>query len=176
VISEGRRGFTLVEVLAVSTLMAFLAVLVSAAWSTLGRPTVDMIARGRIAQEANLAAASFCRDLAGSLADAGGRLGTKVQGRYVGRLIPGGTQLWLCFDGGPSPNGLADWGPPDAVIVYEVIANQLIRSDQSTNTSYVVAQYVSAMQVQDLGDRVEIQLTFTYRNVTQTYSVIARNA
>lgn len=55
----GRGAFTLVEVAAVGGLMAFLAIVVSSAWSGLGRPTLDMIARSRVDQQASLAIASL---------------------------------------------------------------------------------------------------------------------
>jgi hypothetical protein len=93
----------------------------------------------------------------------------------VGRLQPGNAQLWLCFDGGNPPNGVADWGPPDTVIVYAVQGDSLIRQDQNSNTTFVVARYVTQFSVRDLGDRVLIQLTFAYRSVTRTYTLVARD-
>jgi len=173
---HGRRpAFTLMEVTIVGALMAFLATLLSLTASGLCRPTADIAARCRVAQEANLAAASLVRDLAGSLANPEGRLGGKALYRFVGRIQPSNTQLWLCFDGGIAPNGIADWGSPDTVIVYELQANQLIRWDQNANTTHTVARNVESLVLQDLGDRVQIQLTFNYRNITQTYTFIARN-
>jgi hypothetical protein len=173
---NGRReAFTLVECVIVSGLLVFVAMLLSATWSGLGRPIADNITRGRLTQEANLAAASLARDLEGSLSNPEGRLGTKQQARFVGRMQPNHSQLWLCFDGGDTPNGVADWGPPDTVIVYEVDSNKLIRWDQKLNTNFVVAQNVDNMQVQDLGDSVQIMLTFKYRDLIQTYTLIARD-
>src|SRR5207237_1151100 len=96
-----RGGFTLVEALVVSGLMALLAYLLGQTWSGLGRPTADLAARGRIAHEARLASAALSRDLGGSLDSAAGRTAQKALGKFVGRMQPNGSALWLCFDGGP---------------------------------------------------------------------------
>jgi type II secretory pathway component PulJ len=170
-----RSGFTLVETMLVSALMIFLAGLISATWAGLGRPTTDLVVRSRLAHEASLAVASLTRDLGGSLANNEGRLGGKTQARFVGRMQPSSSQLWLCFDGGADPNGMADWGPPDTVIVYEVQANSIVRWDQTANTTFTVARHVDRLDLLDLGDRVQIQLTFKYRKAIQVYTLIARN-
>src|SRR5262245_60568788 len=104
-----RRGFSFVEVTIVSGLMAVLAVLLANAWYGLGHPLVETVIRARLAQEANLALNALSRDLGGSLSDADASTGSKTLYQFVGRMQPGGSQLWLCFDGGTSPNGLADW-------------------------------------------------------------------
>src|SRR5258707_616931 len=91
-----RRGVTFLETAIVSALMAFLAVLLSSAWSGLVRPTADMTARCRVAQEANLAAAALTRDLAGSSSNSEGRLGNPAQLRFICRMQPGSSELWLC--------------------------------------------------------------------------------
>ena len=44
-----RSGFTLLEATIVSALMAFLAVMISAAWSGFARPTADIAERCRVA-------------------------------------------------------------------------------------------------------------------------------
>lgn len=173
--APGRRGFTMLEVMVVTTLMAFLTLLLSATWAGLVRPTADLAARTRLSQEANLAAASLVRDLAGSLPNAEGRIGTKAQYRFVGRMQPFNNQLWLCFDGSSTPNGSADWGWPDTVIVYEVQDHRLVRWDQSTSTIHTLARHVQQLDVQDLGDRVQLKITFQYRGITPTYTLIARD-
>src|SRR5437867_9022904 len=132
-------GFTLMEAMIVSALMVFLAALLSMAWSGMGRPLVDAIARSRVAQEATLALTSIARDWGGNLADASGDQG---QGRLVGRMVVGGSELRLCFDGSASPNGLPDWGPPDTVIIYEVQSAKLLREDQNAGTIFTVAENV----------------------------------
>jgi hypothetical protein len=165
----------LVEAVVAGGLFALLAVLLAKTWYGLMRPAAELAARARLAQEAGLATASLGRDLGGSLANPVGRTGPKTLYPYVGRLLPGNSQLWLCFDGGPSPNGVADWGPPDAVIIYAVQGDQLVRTDQNAGTTFTVARLVSGFAVQDLGGRVQIQMTFTYRGLTRTYTLVARD-
>lgn len=157
----------------VNLLMVFLVMLLSTAWSAFGRPTADVVARCHVTQEANLAAASLARDLGGSLANPEGRIGGKSMLRLVGRMQPANSQLWLCFDGGPDPNGLADWGTPDTVISYEVQSNQLIRWDQNAGTAVTVARDVDRLESTDRGNEVELKLTLKYRQITRTYTLIA---
>jgi prepilin-type N-terminal cleavage/methylation domain-containing protein len=166
------KGFTLIEVMLVSGLMSLLVLLLSGAWSGFGRPSADAIARCRVVQEANLAAEALARDLGGSLADQS--TGTKEAGRLVGRLAVDGSELWLCFDGEPV-DGLPDWAAPDTVIVYDVQADQLVRSDQQAATSYVVAGHVDQMQVTEQVDGVHVELTLTCRDVTKTYTITAKD-
>jgi type II secretory pathway component PulJ len=170
-----RFGFTVVEVTIVSGFLAVFAVLLAQAWTGLGRPLVSTAARCRVAQEADAAVACLERDLCGYLADNSGRLGKKVLYRFVGRMQPQNSQLWLCFDGGNNPNGVADWGAPDTVIVYQVVGGNLLRTDQTSGTSHTVARYVQQMQAYDLGGSVQIVLTISYRGITQNYNLIAKD-
>ncbi len=169
------RGFTLVEVTVASGTMAVLAVLLSAAWSGLGRPMAEMIARHRLTQEAHLAVAALARDLGGTPAGPQAALGRKEQGQLVGWMHPADSQLWLCFDAPDEPNGVADWGPPNAVIVYQQDADRLVRYDRTANTSLTVASGVDSFQVAACGDRdLEIRLTLRSRAAAATYILIAR--
>ncbi len=168
----GRGGFTIIEVMLTSALMSLLVVLMSDTWSGLGRSSVDAIARCRVTQEANLAVECLTRDLGGSLAEE--TAGEKDRGRLVGRLIVGGSALWLCYDGVPL-NGTADWAAPDTVIVYDVQANQLVRSNQQTSTAFVVADHVDEMELTAQADGVAIDLEFQYRDISRTYSVVAKD-
>jgi type II secretory pathway component PulJ len=169
-------GFTMLEIMVASLVMTLLVVLLSQVWVGMIRPTTDMICCSQLDQEAKLAAAALAADLGGSLANPEGRLGTQPQYKYVGRLEPANSQLWLCFDGGSSPNGVADWGPPDSVIVYEVQDGSLVRFDQTAGTSVPIARHVDSFATQDLGDgRVQLQLVLSYRNVTRTYTFIGRD-
>lgn len=168
------RGFTLLEATIVSMLMAFLAVLISTTWSAFVRPVADMAMRCRVVQEASLAVASLSRDLAGSLAD--DSTGSKTKFSQVGRMQPANAQLRLCFDGGTTPDGVANWSAPDYVVSYYLDSNKLIRWNENAGTTFVVARDVDTFEVLDLGgDQVQINLTFQYRTVTQTYTLIARD-
>jgi type II secretory pathway pseudopilin PulG len=172
--AQGGRpdGFTLTEIMLVGGLMSLLGLLISGAWQGLGRSSTDAVVRCRVAQQANLAVESLARDLGGSLA--GQVTGEKQLGRLVGRLVVSGSQLWLCFDGGP-PDGVANWAPPDTVIIYEVQGNQLIRSQQGTGVAVAVANNLSQMQLTEQVDGVKIDLRLQYRNLTRTYTLVAKD-
>jgi prepilin-type N-terminal cleavage/methylation domain-containing protein len=168
-----RNGFTLIEMTVVCFMSALLASLMAGAWAAFGGPAVDVDARSRIAQEASLAAESLVRDLSGFQPGSGSVAGVKGLGKFVGRMEPENTALWLDFDGGSPPNGTADWASPDAVIVYEVVGDRLVRTDSSAGTSVSVARYLTSFQATDLGNgSVSLQLSFSYRGYQRTYNLI----
>jgi type II secretory pathway component PulJ len=169
-----RKAFTLLEVTIVSGLMALLAVVLSSAWVGLGRPVVDLIERTQLLQEMNLAVAALSRDLGGSLADPDGRLGDKNAYRWVGWMEPKNSGLWLCFDD-PEGNGEPDWEPPDVVIVYQLQADALVRSNQASGESFLVAKHIERMQVLPAGnDAIRIRLTFKYRTLSRQCTLVVR--
>lgn len=175
-----RGGFTLTEIMLVGGLMSLLVLLISGAWRGLGRSSADAATRCRIAQEANLAAASLKRDFGGALPEQ--VTGQKDRGRLVGRMIVAGPELRLCFDGEPL-NGVADWASPDTVVVYGLYSEttygvpwkRLVRSNESTGAVFTAASNVDAMSLTDQGDGVKIDLTFTYRDITRTYTIVAKD-
>jgi len=169
-----RRGFTLFEVTLVSGLMAVLAMVLSSAWVGVGRSATDLIVRSQLLQEIDMTMAALTRDLSGALANPQGRLGNKNQGRWVGWMQPAAGQLWLSFDGGDDPNGQAEWGPPDTVIIYQLESGALVRYDQNAGTAFTVARNLENMEIASDGDFLHIQLTFTYRQLTRTCTLIAR--
>ncbi len=167
-----RRGFSLLEATIVSMFTAILGILVSATWGAFLRPTADIAERCRVAQEATLALASLSRDLSGSYAE--NSTDSKSKFKLVGRMQPDNSQLRLCFDGGTTPNGTADWAAPDMVVTYYVENNRLIRWDEDSGAIFVVARDVDTLLVEDQGSgQVQIQLTFQFRRITQTYTLIA---
>lgn len=175
--SRVRNGFTLVEATVVGGLMVFLAFLLAEAWRGLGRPLADSAAEFRLTQEANLAVTSLAQDFGGYLPEASHSVETRSSdhGRVVGRLIVRGTQLWLCFDGGETPDGVADWARPDTVISYYIESGQLVRWNQNTDTLFTVARHANELNVKEGGNEVEIELTFSYRNATRTHTLVARD-
>ena len=76
---------------------------------------------------------------------------------------------------GSVDDGVADWGLPDTVIVYEVQGSQLIRSNQQTGVALTVADKVSQMQLTEQIDGVRIDLTLQYRDLTRTYTIVAKD-
>ena len=195
--SRHRRGFTLLEVTVVSGLTAFLAVLLSSAWAGITKSTVDLVGRGRLIQEMDMAVASLSRDLGGCLAvpSSSGNLGGEDQGVWIGYWAPSSVptvdKLRLCFDGGNNPNGKADWDPltgnPDAgstdkIIEYRlepyddshgVASNVLVRQKvypEPSDEKFVVAKNVDGMIV-DVSDPafIKIELTFKYHSFNGEY-------
>lgn len=174
------HGFTLIEIMLVGGLMSLLVLLISGAWRGLGRSSSDAATRCRIAQEARLAAASLTRDFSGSLPEQ--VTGQRDGGRLVGRMIVAGPELRLCFDGEPL-DGEPGWGAPDTVVVYQLDTEitygqswkRLVRWNQATGSEFTVATNVDAMALTDLGDGVKIDLTFTYRDITRTYTIVAKD-
>jgi prepilin-type N-terminal cleavage/methylation domain-containing protein len=60
-----RRGFTLIEMVVATFLIALLSMLLALSWKTFGVPAVDVEARARLALSANLAAAALAQDMRG---------------------------------------------------------------------------------------------------------------
>jgi type II secretory pathway component PulJ len=167
-----RSGFTLAEAVIVSMFTAFLATLISATWSAFVRPTADIAERCRVAQEASLALAALSRDFAGSYSD--DPTGDEQKLKLVGRTQPDNSQLRLCFDGGTTPNGIADWAAPDLIVTYYVDSNRLVRWDEDSGTTFIVARDLDSFEATDLGGgQVQLDLTFQFRNINQTYHLIA---
>lgn len=171
-ISARRGGFSLLEATIVSMFTAVLGILVSATWGAFLRPTADIANRCRIAQEATLALSALSKDLSGSFVD--NPADGKSKFKLVGRMQPDDSQLRLCFDAGETPNGTADWAAPDLVVTYYVDNHRLIRWDEDSGATFVAARDVDSLEVTDLGDgQVQIQLTFLFRQISQTYTLIA---
>ncbi len=167
-----RSAFTLVEIMVVSFLMAFLATLLGVVWSGFGRPLTDAITRAQIAQEVHLAVAALARDFGGNLAGPDGRLGFMSNGKLVGRMDADGSMLRLCFDGGAVADGLAEWADPDIVISYLVQDGNLVRWNEFSGSTFVVARGVQQLAVTELDHGVQLQITFVARNLTRTYTLI----
>ncbi len=185
-----RNGFTLVEVVLASGLTVFLAVVLSTTWACLSRPTSELIAWSQLFQEMDLATAALARDLGGALPefrDASGGLGGKKQGRLLACMCTtdsAGDHLWLCYDGGTNPDGVATWdlSTGDTTIEYYVDPatdpgsgsfQRLIRVNHtgSTTATFTVARYVASMNVIDGGgDSLCIVLNFQFINYVPTGS------
>jgi hypothetical protein len=53
-----------------------------------------------------------------------------------------------------------------------VESKKLIRWDETSGTTFTVARDVDNLALTNLGNRVEIKLTFKYRNFNKTYTMI----
>jgi prepilin-type N-terminal cleavage/methylation domain-containing protein len=167
-----RAGFTLVEVLVASSLMTTLAILVATTWSALGRPLVESVARAQIAQEASLAASALSRDFGGYLAGQDGRVGGVADGLLVGCVQVNHTILRLCFDEGSPADGLAEWDAPDRVISYQVQDGNLVRWDEQSGNTFVVARFVEEIALNNVDAGIEIKLTFVRRGWTRVVTLV----
>jgi hypothetical protein len=179
-----RCGFTLVEVTIVSGLTAFLALLLSSTWywtNSAGFPN-DLIIRGRLLQEMDMAISSFSRDFGGSLA-APTSFSDIQQGRWIAWQTVGSADLSLCYDGGENPDGDPLWtGSPDTVIHYyldadpdeSLITKILVREDENTGVKFTVARYVDSMAVDSEtisgSEFVTVELTFKRSIVNRDYT------
>jgi type II secretory pathway pseudopilin PulG len=142
-----RKGFTLVEVMVVGGLMAFLSLLLASTWATMGSPTADLIRRGQCMQEINMAVAALARDLGGYQPDGRGR-GEKSQGRFTD-WHSDGTALTISFNG-------------EGSVHYYVENARLIRENVDTGAKFTVAKNVSGILVTDYTEYMEIVLVFRY--------------
>jgi prepilin-type N-terminal cleavage/methylation domain-containing protein len=185
-----RQGFTMMEVIIVSGLMAFLAMLLASASAGIGRPTADLIRRGQSLQEMNLAVESLARDLGGSLANPEGRLGGKSLGQLSECLCwsdaqyPPNSNLYLSFNNGT--NVIQYYVRPDTTTSAALAqgAYWLIREDTTANTTFTTARNLNRFQVTRLtSDTIQISLSFLYRlhqpkgqaqYLTRTCSMIAK--
>jgi prepilin-type N-terminal cleavage/methylation domain-containing protein len=168
---RSRRGFSLIEISIATTLVVMLAMLLSAAWTMLGKPMIQTVALCTIAQEADVALAYLSSDLGGCPPN--GPAGDKTAGQLVAWSVPSDNEFVLCFDSPTDPNGLADWAAPDHIIGYQILNNALVRYDDATGESTVIAKDVLSMYVELVDDALTLSLTFNRRDVTQTYNLIA---
>jgi type II secretory pathway component PulJ len=168
-----RQGFTFMEVIVVSGLMAFLTMLLAAASAGIGRPAADVIRRSQSLQEMNIAVSALARDLGGSLANPNGRLGAKNVGQLAGcrcdpdSQYPANSVLSLTFNNGTNPDSVVRYyATPDAAASAKLGQNSywLIREDTNAHATFTVARNLSSFQATRLTDStIEINLTFLHR-------------
>jgi hypothetical protein len=176
------RGFTLLEVTMVSGFTVILALLLSSAWTGVGRPVADLIGRSQLVQERNLAVAALSRDLGGSLADPSAHTGDVTKGQWLKWDRPANleqplnTDLRLLYDGRTDPTAPISWATPNTIIRYVVESDTLFRWDELANTYFTVAKNVDSMNVTAIGGRPDafnVVLRFKYRNLTLTCDLTA---
>ena len=187
-----RKGFTLVELMVVSVLMAVLAVLLSSAWVGVGRTAAGLIGRSQLVQERDLAVVALSRDLGGCSAEPNARIGEKMDGRWLrwefpdNDVLSSNQDLTLYYDGGT--NGTTGDTLANTVVHYRVapdpnpeistlILVRRITVNGGTPTDFTVARNVYSMTVMPDGtpaNAVEIELCFKYRKLTLTCSLTAK--
>lgn len=166
-------GMTLLEVTLVSGLMALLAVLLSAAWSGVGRPTMDLIIRTRVLREMAAAADALSRDLGGYLPDPAARLGDIRQYRWVGWKTAEG-ELQLCYDGDNEPDRQPNWTTPDTVIIYRQDGENLLRTDQTNDKTTYIARYLTEFEASEDAGYIRLYMKFNHRGFQRECTLFIR--
>ncbi len=161
------------ELIIVTLLLSMLSMIVGTTWIAFGRSAWESVRNSRLTEEAELAVSTLAGDLSGYYPEASSTSDPRDRSRWVGRVQPGGTSLWLCFDGGDPLDGLASWAAPDVVISYTQNGDKLVRFNQATGVSTVVATHVSNFTASDLGNAVQIDLRLTSQGITSNYRFIA---
>lgn len=184
-----RKGFTIIEGVVASALMGVLALILSSAWVSVGRATVDLIARVQLAQEMDFAAAALSRDLGGCVANFTGQPATFPIVRSATFVLPTGTDesssIQWTLDNGDTITYELDtsnsdlWKRSNLVRMYH---------DESAgeDTTFTVARNVDSFQASwsPDGKRLSIEIKFScnyrYRDSSgaptydRTHSIVKR--
>ena len=180
-----RKGFSLVELMVVSALMAVLALLISSAWVGVGRTAAGLIGRSQLVQERDLAVVALSRDLGGCLADNEAKNGEKINGRWLKWELPSPQELKLYYDGGTNSSGvplantvvqyLLATDPDPAAATLILVRRKTVSG--GTPTDFTVARNVCSMTITPDGtpvNAVRIVICFKYRTLTLTCDMTAR--
>lgn len=171
-VSRRRAGTTLSEMVVATALGVLLMLLVATTWATFGRPALEVESRARIEQEGILAAQSLACDFGGFLADTPGRTGTMS----VGAENPYQFTGWdVSTPGVLLLNYYVASTPPVITISYQLVGDQLVRTNSSTGVSTTVARYVTGFTAAtdpNNANQVLITLTIAYRNFTTTFNLV----
>ena len=146
-------GFTLLELLIAAMLSIGLMLIAGQFWGYFSRQLSDINARARAAQELRFAVSSITQDM----------------GPAVGAVPVGSDGVLLCKDGGDA-NGLPEWAEPDGLVSYSLVGGQLVRQDQSSGVSIVVADNVSVFAVEDVSPTV-LRMTIAIQRADITRQV-----
>ncbi|MBN2216853.1 MAG: prepilin-type N-terminal cleavage/methylation domain-containing protein [Pirellulales bacterium] len=151
----GRHGFTLTEMAIVSVMTGILAIVLGTAWSGLAQPSIDIMVRCQMEQEAQLAAMSLATDCGGYLPVKTSNIQGGITG--LGTAVFSGAsinsdQLQLTFTDGTT-------------ITYKVDDDhRLIRETTNTATSSVViASNVYGMTLEEDGNFIKVAFLFQFR-------------
>ena len=132
------HGFTLVELLVVSVLMASVTLITAQMSQYFSEDMTSLAARARAVRELRFAVHGICDDL----------------GATVGAIVVAEDRIRLCKDDGDDPNGQADWVPPDVMVEYYLSDGQLVRYEPASGSQIVIADSVSQFAVRNITDTV----------------------
>ena len=136
---RGPGGFSVVEIVIVSFLMALLSSIIGAIWMAFCLPALDVAARCQIVQEANLAASSLARDCGGYYCEPGGYPSTLSDYRYNGCVFNTDGSLQIKFQSTKASG--QQIGPS---IIYKLSGTQLVRSSDAGQTWTTIATGLTA--------------------------------
>ena len=155
-----------------TAITAFLFLMMSGMWRGLTASINDSLIDARIAQEAHFVLEAMRRDLGGFLP--GKEKEERDENKLVGRLATAANQLMLCYDDDKA-DGVAEWGKPDTVIVYEVQDEQLLRIEQTNKGKFiVVANNITDFTPTQLVNGVQVAFTVTFQGISKTYTLISQ--
>lgn len=166
--AAARRGISLLEVTIGTMMASMLAIMAVGVAVDVTGHMADNIAETKIAGEARMAVEALRRDFSGSSLDE--TTGTPHRWRLVGRMIPSVDELRLCFDS--STDATADWIAPDRVVTYSQVADQLVRTDQVSGSTFTVARYVDDVQFTASGGEITVLIDFAFGGLTDTYTFV----
>ena len=139
---RGRAGFTLLELVVVLTVTGLVFLLAGALQSSYARRSTDLLERAQAVRELQLAVEAIRQDAGGALA--------------MQRWSPAAVRILR--DGPP----LAATGQPlqggDAGVQYELIGDDLVRTDLEFGGEWVAASGLTAFEVAETGTQVELRL------------------
>lgn len=171
------------EMVVATSLATLLVVLLATAWTTFGSTALEVEARARLEREALLSVQSIAYDLSGFLNDdpsspspgwPGGQM-SDVAAKNPYQFLDWGLSnpgvLTLNYSGGSAS--------PAYTVTYQVEADQLVRTCTNLSTAaatrVTVARHLAAngLSVAEINpNEVQILLTFSYRNITSTFTLI----
>jgi prepilin-type N-terminal cleavage/methylation domain-containing protein len=136
---QRRQGFTLIEVMVVSGLMAMLVMLISAVWGLFWPLAQEVIVRGQLIQEVEIAVAAMSRDLGGNQTNSSPEYTVQTGQFLAWKADASNTQLWLYFDSPTNPDYTIadDWeSPGDHMVVIYYLDTENPEYDMDNNPVY----------------------------------------
>ena len=151
-------GFTLIELMVASLLMMTVVVMTARPWRSLMLSMGDLTARSETAEEMRFLMENLSRDF----------------GPAVGATALDAHRLLICQDGGPIPDGIADWGWPDTKVEYYLTDGQLRRLDRSSGVETTVANGISTFSVARpwWSSTLRIEVTLTHKDLSRRATLL----
>ncbi len=142
------RAFTLLELLVVATLMILVSMMTAQMWRHFSAQAANLDQRAGAAQELRFALEGIRQDM----------------GPVVWATPVSGDRLLICME---TPDGT------ERTVEYSVTNGHLLRYDQTSGTSTLVADHVSAFTAENLTDTVlQLVVTITRGNTSRQATIL----